>query len=88
MLKKNNVKLEKEIVVHDQKQRSWPMRLSTRKDGRHALVKGWANFWRANNVGIGDQCVFEFIPGRGRSTKEIHVQVIHASKMAMNPCRS
>lgn len=87
VLKKNNIKLEGEMVMRDQKDRSWPMRLTTRKDGRLALVKGWAKFWKENNLGRRDQCVFEFILGRGRISKEIHVQVIRAIKMTKNNCR-
>ncbi|RVW57611.1 putative B3 domain-containing protein [Vitis vinifera] len=87
VLKNNNIKLEGEMVMRDQKDRSWPMRLTTRKDGRLALVKGWAKFWKENNLGRRDQCVFEFILGRGRISKEIHVQVIRAIKMTKNNCR-
>ena len=77
VLKKKNIKLEKEIMVRDEKRRLWPMRLNTRKDGRQALVKGWTDFWKANNLRKGDQCLFEFILGRGRISTEMHVQVIH-----------
>ena len=88
VLKMQNIKLQNELVVRDQKQRLWPMRVGTRKDGRQALVKGWTDFWKANNVGKGDQCLFEFILLRGRISKEMHVQVVHASKRPKNPSRS
>lgn len=76
------------MVLHDQKKRSWPVRVSSRSDGRYAFVGGWATFWREHHLVPRDQCVFEFINvGGDRIAKEIRVHIHRATQMAKNPCR-
>ncbi|XP_077228192.1 putative B3 domain-containing protein At5g66980 isoform X2 [Tasmannia lanceolata] len=92
MVYKNNITIPKEfvtttglrgksrLILCDPSGMFWHMTITSRRDdGRAIITGGWRGFARANDIGEGDKCIFEFIQGRGRGSRSvIHVQILRA----------
>lgn len=76
LVRSHGIKLEPEMMLHDQNGRKWPVKIAFRTDGRIAITCGWSDFWRKHKLETGDKCVFEFVLGRGNMSKEMKVQVV------------
>ncbi|XP_028055662.1 putative B3 domain-containing protein At5g66980 isoform X4 [Camellia sinensis] len=76
-LVKNGIKMEPEMVLRDQNGKLWPVKVTSRLDGRLTFTNGWADFWKEYSLGLNDQCLFEFAFRRGRRlSREIQVQIL------------
>ncbi|XP_059658650.1 putative B3 domain-containing protein At5g66980 [Cornus florida] len=79
LVNNNNINIKPQMVFRDQNQKSWPVRVVSRKDGRVDFAQGFRKFLKDNSLRLNDKCIFEFFPGGGRSSsKEIQVQIIRA----------
>jgi hypothetical protein len=84
VIKAFNIRLEENMVIRDQNRNQWPVKVRFRDDGRFALGRGWSDFRKENNLQVRDQCVFEFVLGRGNTCKEIHVQILRGNARLKN----
>jgi hypothetical protein len=79
-----NIRLKENIVIRDQNRNSWPVKISFRNDGRISLGTGWSDFGKKNNLQVRDQCVFEFVIGKGNICSEMHVQILRGKARLKN----
>ncbi|XP_074271673.1 B3 domain-containing protein REM-like 1 [Silene latifolia] len=49
------------VVLRDPNGKCWPLEVSTRRDGRVALTKGWVDFWKGHDIKAGDSLHFDFV---------------------------
>lgn len=80
MVKSHGIKLQPEMMLHDQNGRKWPVKIAFRTNGRISITRGWSDFWRTHNLERGDKCVFEFVLSGGNISKEMKVQVVRKRK--------
>jgi hypothetical protein len=72
------------MVIRDQNRNSWPVKINFVSDGRIAIGTGWSTFRMKNNIKVRDQCVFEFVIGRGNTCNEMHVQILRGNARLKN----
>lgn len=81
---------KKSVVLRDEEEREWEVKVAKR-NGAYYMSRGWLYFQRANQVQVGDTCVFTFItppsPPPPPSEEEAHclnlildVQVVRKAK--------
>ncbi|XP_042962424.1 putative B3 domain-containing protein At5g66980 isoform X2 [Carya illinoinensis] len=71
-----NIKLNQDMVICSPNEEKFPVKVLFWKNGRIIIGKGWSAFARKNNVRPKDQCVFEFVLGRGNICSEMRVQIL------------
>ncbi|XP_035539099.1 putative B3 domain-containing protein Os03g0621600 isoform X2 [Juglans regia] len=71
-----NIKLNQDMVICSPNEEKFPVKIVIWKSGRIIISKGWSAFARKNNVQPKDQCVFEFVLGRGNICSEMRVQIL------------
>lgn len=49
------------VMLKDPGGRSWPVKLNRTGDGRVNMTHGWVDFWKANQIAVGDTLIFEFM---------------------------
>ncbi|XP_059444245.1 putative B3 domain-containing protein At5g66980 isoform X2 [Corylus avellana] len=82
-----NIRLRENVVIRDQNRKNrnpWPVKIIFMSDGRIAIGTGWSHFRKKNNIQVGDQCVFEFVIGRGNICNEMHVQILRGNARLKN----
>lgn len=78
LLKAYSIKLKPDVVLRDQNDKLWPVKVSFKDDGSVVLATGWERF-RRKNVKVGQTCRFVCVFGRGNICKEMQVRIIRGS---------
>lgn len=65
-----NLMTKKMVMLKDPNGRSWLVILSIATDGRLNMTNGWLDFWRGNNIAIGDTLVFEITQ---KTAMQVHI---------------
>lgn len=59
---KNNLRHKiGDLIIRDEKQRSWNLRLNSFSSKRFVLNGGWPEFSNANDIKEGDEVMFEIV---------------------------
>ncbi|KAG6666376.1 putative B3 domain-containing protein At5g66980 [Carya illinoinensis] len=74
-----NIKLKQEVVIRGPNEEKCPVKIVKRSNGRIMIANGWSYFVEKNAVQPKDQCVFEFILGRGNTCREMRVQILRGN---------
>ncbi|XP_027083404.1 B3 domain-containing protein At5g57720 isoform X1 [Coffea arabica] len=85
VIKDFRLDLPENMTLRDPLGRTWPAYLRTWKDGRAYYSGGWDNLCKVNSIDEEDDCVCEFVPGRGQEKPVMQIQIIR-QKNAPETC--
>ncbi|KAL1350531.1 hypothetical protein HN51_014583 [Arachis hypogaea] len=73
--KELNISLKSGIMLRDEDDKLWPVKILTGDRGRCYFAKGWSSFWKAKSVEEGNLCDFKFVVGKENRAEELLVRV-------------
>ncbi|XP_022962676.1 putative B3 domain-containing protein At5g66980 [Cucurbita moschata] len=71
----HNILLKPDVVIVDEKGRSWLVTAKPISRSRFALTTGWPIFFRAHSLRVDDKCTFEFVLGSDNICGELNVKI-------------
>lgn len=71
----HNISLKPNLVIVNERGRSWLVTAKPISRGRFALTTGWPAFFRANSLREDDECIFEFVLDSNNLCGELKVKI-------------